>query len=158
MKFVNVDFPASREEVISMISNNELVNQKVRLDESRGKPLITVSEKGKNRIKISCKYVGGPTRDNGFVQGTTLSGTLVEKDGITKLRGIITTEPVYHFFFLVMVVLFIVQCFRLRGISFLPPILIVFDIFMFKNEFKKQGYIKRYLYRVQRRLGSVNER
>lgn len=158
MKFVNVDFPASREEVISMISNNELVNQKVRLDESRGKPLITVIEKGKNRIKISCKYVGGPTRDNGFVQGTTLSGTLVEKDGITKLRGIITTEPVYHFFFLVMVVLFIVQCFRLRGISFLPPILIVFDIFMFKNEFKKQGYIKRYLYRVQRRLGSVNER
>ena len=158
MKFVSIDYPASRNEVISMISNNELVNQKVRLDESRGRPRVTVSEKGKNRIKISCKYVGGPTRDNGFVQGTTLSGTLTEKDGVTKLRGIITTEPVYHFFFLVMIALFIVQCFRLRGISFLPPVLVVFDIFMFKNEFKKQGHIKRYLYRVQRRLGSVNER
>ena len=152
MKFVNIDFSASRPEVLSMIANNEIVNQRVRIDNSRGKPVITVNEKGKNRIKISCKLVGGPTKDNGFVQGTTLSGTLIEKNGVTKLRGVITTEPIYHFFFLVMIALFIVQCFRLRGISFLPPTLAVFDVFMFKNEFKKQGYIKRYLYRVARRL------
>ena len=155
MKFVDIDFSASRQEVLDMIADNELVNQRVRIDNSRGKPTIFVSEKGKGRIKISCKLVGGPTKDNGFVLGTTLSGSLIEKNGVTKLRGVITTEPLYHFFFLVMIALFIVQCFRLRGISLLPPILAVFDIFMFKNEFKKQGYIKRYLNRAARRLSQT---
>ena len=152
MKFVNINFPASRDEVIAMITNNELVNKNVRVDDSRGKPFITVKEKNKKRIKLSCKLVGGPTRDNGFVQGTTLSAKLVEKNGVTNLRGIITTEPVYHFFFIIMIALFIVQCIRMRGISLIPPILMVFDVFMFKNEFKKQGYIKRYLYRAAKKL------
>lgn len=157
MKFIKVEFAASREEVLSMLSNNERVNKNVRIDTSKGKPTIFVQEKSKNRIKISCKYIGGPTKDNGFVQGTTLSGKLVENDGVTKLRGIITTEPVYHFFFLIMVALFIVQCVRMRGISIVPPILIVFNYFMFKREFTKQGYIKRYINRAQRRLSSKKE-
>ncbi len=152
MKFINVDFQASRDEVLAMLRNNERVNHKVRIDTARGKPTVTVLEKNNNKIKLSCKYVGGPTRDNGFVQGTTLRGKLSEKDGVTKLCGVITTEPVYHFFFFVMVALFIVQCIRMRGISLIPPILIVFNFFMFKNEFKKQGYIKRYVCRAQRRL------
>ena len=152
MKFVNISYSAPREDVMSMIANNERTNHNVRIDESRGKPMITVNEKGKNKIKISCKLVGGPSKDNGFVQGTSFSGTLVEKNGQTKLRGVITTEPIYHFFFFVMIALFIVQCIRLRGVSILPPLLAVFDLFMFRNEFKKQGYIKRYLERVQRRL------
>ena len=53
---------------------------------------------------------------------------------------------------LVLIALFIVQCFRLRGISVVPPILVIFDLFMFKNEFKKQGIIKRYLNRAARRI------
>ena len=154
MKFINVEFAASRDQVISMLSNNERVNKNVRIDTSKGKPTIFVQEKSRNRIKISCKYVGGPTRDNGFIQGTTLTGKLIESDGVTRLRGVITTEPVYHFFFFIMVVLFIVQCIRMRGISLIPPILIVFNYFMFKREYKKQGYIKRYIHRAQRRLSS----
>ena len=140
MKFVNIDFSASRDDVIAMITDNERVNKNVRLDESRGKPLITLKESGKNRIKLACKFVGGPSKDNGFVQGTTMSAKLVEKNGVTNLRGIITTEPVYHFFFIIMIILFIIQCIRMRGISLIPPVLTVFDIFMFKNEFKSRYY------------------
>ena len=96
--------------------------------------------------------IGGPTKDNGFFVGTYFSGRLSEKDGRTKLKGIITTAPIYHLFLIALVVVFIIQCFRLRGFSVIPPIIIIFDIFMFKNEFKKQGYIKRYLYRAARRM------
>lgn len=152
MQFVNIDYPASRDEVLKMLSDNEKVNKNVRFDESRGKPVIRVLEKQNGRIKVSCERVGGPSRDNGFIQGTTLRGRLVEKNGVTKLRGVITTEPVYHMLFIALVVVFIIQCFKLRGISVVPPILVIFDIFMFKNEFKKQGIIKRYLLRAARRL------
>ncbi|MBE6645387.1 MAG: hypothetical protein E7612_08445 [Ruminococcaceae bacterium] len=157
MKFINIDYAAPREEVISMLLNNEAVNRNVRVDSSRGRHVITVEEKTKNRIKLKCKLVGGPSKDNGFVQGTTLNAKIVEKNGITKIRGVIVTEPVYHFFFFMMIVLFIVQCIRMRGISIIPPMLIIFDIFMFKNEFKKQKYIKSYLYRAKRILGSLDD-
>jgi len=154
MKFINVEFAASRGEVLAMLQNNEQVNRNVRIDTSKGKPTIFVQEKSKNKIKISCKYIGGPSKDNGFIQGTTLRGKLVERDGVTRLRGVITTEPVYHFFFFIMVALFIVQCIRFRGIAPIPLIVIVFNYFMFKPEYKKQGYIKRYINRAQRRLHS----
>ena len=152
MQFVNIDYPASREEVIKMLSDNETVNKNVRFDESRGKPTVRLTEKPNGKIKISCERIGGPTRDNGFIQGTTLKGRLIEKDGVTKLKGVITTEPIYHIFFIALIVVFIIQCFRVGGFSVVPPILIIFDIFMFKNEFKKQGIIKRYLYRAVRRF------
>ena len=111
-----------------------------------------VPEKGKGRIKITCEMIGGPTKDNGFLVGTYFSGRLVEKDGRTKLKGVITTAPIYHLFLIALVAVFIIQCFKLRGFSVVPPIIVIFDIFMFKNEFKKQGYIKRYLYRAARRM------
>ena len=103
MKFINIYYTASREEVLSMLSNNEAVNRNVRVDSSRGTHVITVKEKNKNRIKLNCKIVGGPSKDNGFIQGTALSAKLVEKDGVTNLRGVITTEPVYHLFFFIMI-------------------------------------------------------
>ena len=156
MKFINIEFSATRGEVVDMITNNELVNRNVRFDESLGKPLIKVKNKKRDKIKIFCEMIGGPSKDNGFVQGTSFRGKLVEKNGHTRLRGIITTEPVYHIAFLLLIALFVVQCFRMRGFSVIPPILVIFDIFMFKNEFKKQGYIKRYLYRAQRRLRKDN--
>jgi hypothetical protein len=152
MQFVNIDFPASRSEVIKMISNNERVNKNVRFDQRRGKPTVRVQEKANGKIKVYCEMIGGSTRDNGFIQGTTLRGKLVEKNGVTKLKGVITTEPIYHIAFIALIAIFIIQCFRLRGISVVPPILVIFDLFMFKNEFKKQGVIKRYLYRAARRF------
>ena len=158
MQFINIEFPASRAEVVEMISDNERVNKNVRFDESRGKPVVKITEKAKGKIKISCQMIGGPTKDNGFIQGTTLKGKLVEKNGVTRLKGVITTEPVYHLAFLVLIALFIVQCFRLGGFSVVPPILVIFDLFMFKNEFKKQGIIKRYLHRAARRIYEAKEK
>ena len=152
MQFIEIDYPASRDEVIKMLSDNELVNKNVRFDESRGKPVVRILEKPNGKIKISCERVGGPTRDNGFIQGTTLKGRLIEKNGATRLKGVIITEPIYHLIFIALIAVFIIQCFKLRGFSVAPPILVIFDVFMFKNEFKKQGIIKRYLYRAARRF------
>jgi hypothetical protein len=135
-----------------MIRNNERVNERVRIDESRGKPTIGIREKRGDRVSISCQYIGGPTRDNGFVQGTKLSGKLVEKDGVTTLRGIITTEPVYHALFILLIAFFIFQCIRLGGFSLLLPVFIIFNFIMFGKEYKKQGYILRYLNRAARRI------
>ena len=152
MKFVNMDFPASREEVLQMLKDNERVNKNVRFDDYRGKPHMKIKEKKGDKIKITCEMIGGPTKDNGFLVGTYFSGKLVEKNGRTHLSGVITTAPLYHLALIALVVVFIIQCFKLSGFSVVPPIIIIFDIFMFKNEFKKQGYIKRYLYRTARRL------
>ena len=152
MKFVNVDFPSSRDEAMSMICDNEQVNRNVRFDDYRGKPLMKIKDKGNGKMKITCEMIGGPTKDNGFFVGTYFSGKLVEKNGRTRLKGVITTAPIYHLALIALVVVFIIQCFKLRGFSVVPPIIVIFDIFMFKNEFKKQGYIKRYLYRAARRM------
>ena len=152
MQFINIDFDAPKSEVLAMIKDNERVNKNVRFDNDEIKPLMKIKEKENGKIKINCEMIGGPTKDNGFFVGTYFSGKLKEKNGVTKLKGVITTAPFYHLFLIVLIAVFIVQCFRLRGISFVPPLLVVFDLFMFKNEFKKQGYIKRYLYRASRRI------
>ncbi len=152
MQFVNVDFSASRDEVLAMLADNERVNERVRFDESRGKPLVKIKDKSNGKVKISCEMIGGPSKDNGFIQGTAFTGKLTEKNGVTRLKGIITTEPIYHFIFLAMLVFFIVQCFRFNGFSVVPPILVIFNFVFLKNEYKKQGYIKRYLMRAARRI------
>ena len=152
MKFVNMNFCAPKEEVLEILKDNERVNKNVRFDDYRGKPHMKIKEKINGKIKITCEMIGGPTKDNGFLVGTYFSGKLVEKNGRTRLSGVITTAPLYHLALIALVVVFIIQCFKLSGFSVVPPIIIIFDIFMFKNEFKKQGYIKRYLYRAARRL------
>ena len=152
MKFINISFRAGRDEVLEMLRNNELVNKNVRFDESRGKPYIKIKEKKGDKISITCEYIGGPTKDNEFLVGTYFSGKLTEKNGVTTLRGRILTAPIYHFFLFALVVVFIIQCFRVKGFSVVPPILVGFDLIMFKSEFQKQGYIKRYLIRAARRI------
>ena len=47
-----------------------------------------------------------------------------------------------------MFVFFIIQCFSVGGFSPIPVILLGFDIVMFKDEFRKQGIIKRYIFRA----------
>ena len=152
MKLVDVTFTASRDEVLAMLRDNERVNEKVRFDESKGKPIVKIKEKKGDSINVTCEYVGGPSKDNGFLVGTYFSGRLTEKNGVTRLRGRILTAPLYHFFMMVLVVVFIIQCFKVKGFSVVPPILVVFDLFMFKSEFQKQGYIKRYFIRASKRI------
>ena len=153
MQFINLEFPANKDEVISHISDNEYVNRNVRFEDESVKPLMKIKEKN-GKIKITCEMLGKPTKDNVFLVGTYFSGTLSEKGGVTRLKGIITTAPIYHLVMLVFVAVYIYQCIRLEGFSVVPLLLLVFSLFMFKDEFKKQGYIKRYLYRAQRRFHS----
>ncbi len=153
MNFINIDFPAPKEQVLAILSDNETVYKNVHFEEGRGKPHMKIKDKGNGRIRITCEMLGRATRDNGFLVGTYFSGRLTEKNGVTKLRGIILTAPIYHTVLAALMVLFILKCIEIKGISVVPIILIIFDLFMFKDEFKKQGYIKRYLYRAAKRLG-----
>lgn len=152
MKFINIDFPAKKDEVISMITDNEAVNKNVRFEEGKGKPFMKVKIKNNDKIRMTCEMLGKATRDNGFLVGTYFAGRLVEKSDKTVLKGVILTAPIYHLFMMILVVVFILQCFYLKGFSVIPILLVGFDIFMFKDEFKKQGYIKRYLHRAARRI------
>ena len=151
MRFVNVTTDIPRAELLSMIRNYELVNEKVVFDDKRGKPVIKVKEKKKGRISITCEMVGGATRDNGFFVGTYFSGAIKEKNGKTRLRGVITTAPIYHTGLLALTVFFIYQCIRLGGFNPIPLILLVFNYFLFRAEYKKQGLIARYLDRAVKR-------
>lgn len=151
MKFINIDFKASKSDVLSMIMNNERVNCNVRFDSNKGKPLMKFKEKN-GRIKITCEMIGGPSKDNGFIVGTYFTGKVTEKNGVTSIKGVITTAPIYHLIMLAFFTVFIVQCFRMKGFSVVPILLVIFSIFIFKDEYKKQGYIRRYLYRAARRI------
>ena len=71
MKFINIDFPAKKDEVISMITDNEAVNKNVRFEEGKGKPFMKVKIKNNDKMRITCEMLGKATRDNGFFVGTT---------------------------------------------------------------------------------------
>lgn len=151
MQFVNIKLPRKKEEVMAMIRDNERVNRKVIFDEGDGSPLMKFKEKG-DSLKITCEMQNKPTKDDAFFVGTYFTGKVKERDGITTISGVILTAPLYHTFMLLLIAFFIYRCISLGGINFVPIILCVFSIFMFWGEFKKQGYIKRYLYRAARRL------
>ena len=93
----------------------------------------------------------GHKRDNGFIFGTAFYGKIKEKNGITKISGLITTELIFHFIFTVMLGVFIAQCIVMKGFSVIPVCLVIVDLFMFKEEFRKQGIIKRFILRAVNR-------
>ena len=153
MKFINLQIDKSSQQVIDMISDNNKVNEGVRFDESKGRPFMKVKEKN-GRIRITCEMLGKATKDNafGYLVGTYFSGKISEKNGIAKLSGIIITAPIYHAVMLVLLAFLIYKSFVVGGISLIPLFLIAFEFLMFKGEFEKQGYIKRYLYRAFRKM------
>lgn len=151
MKTVNLKINASKEQVVSMLSDNDKVNDKVKFDDSLGNPFMHVKEKD-STVKITCEFLGKPRKDNAFLVGTYFFGKIKEREGVTTLKGVVWTAPVYHLFMFILFGVFIWQCIRVGGFSPIPIILLVFDFFMFKDEFKKQGYIKRYILRAFRRL------
>ncbi len=156
MKFINLTFPTTKDSVIELLKNNEEVNANVRFD-SRGKPLMKIKERKNGKIRITCEMLERPTKDNGFLVGTYFSGKLTERDGETRLKGYLVTAPIYHTILIGFFVWFIVQCFIVGGFSPVPPLLILFDVMLFKDEFRKQGYIARYLYRAVRILQQRNK-
>ena len=150
MKFIDLSVECDRETVLATICDSVYVNDRVQFDEKKGKPKMTVKEKG-DSIRIKCEMIGGATRDNGFLIGTYFSGKLIEQNGQTKLKGIILTDPIYPILLCLLLGFFVYQCFALGGFSPVPLIFFAFGIFMMRKEYSKQGTIERYLARAFRK-------
>ena len=150
MKRVKLTSTATREELLGIIADSDLVNDRVKFDETKGKPRMHVKEKG-TRLKIRCEMIGGPTKDNGFIEGTYFIGTLKEQGGVTSLSGMIMTAPIYHLFIAAIMVVYVLRSISLGGFNPVPLLLLVFNYMLFKKEFDKQGTIERYLIRAFKR-------
>ena len=147
MLFVKYDIHASIEEVRASLSENDRIVEEENFDVSKGYPRIHVKENG-GKVKVRCEFTGRARKDNGFLEGTYLLGRFFEKDGVTVMKGIILTAPIYHTVLLLLFLFFIYRCFVLGGISIVPICLVLFSFFMFYDEFRKQGIIKRYIFRA----------
>ena len=150
MKLISVRTRTPREDVLNMLSDPTEVNDKVKFEGKRGTPTMRIKEKG-NKLKIKCTYMNGPTRDNGWIQGTYFRGTLTENDGVTTLKGYIVTEPIFHLMLVALTAFFVFWCVKLSGFNVVPPILLIFSIIMMVGEYKKQPVIERYIYRALRK-------
>ena len=147
MLFVNYDIHSTKESVLESLYENDLIVEQEKYDTKSGIPKMSVKQNG-DKIKITCEFTGRATKDNAFLEGTYFVGKLTESGGVTALKGIILTAPIYHLILAIIFGLFIYQCISLGGFSPVPIILLVFSIFMFREEFKKQGIIKRYIFRA----------
>ena len=150
MKRIRFDTRLSRIELLDTINNSEFVNDKVKFDDNKGRPKIHVKDNGK-RVKLKCEMVGGPTKDNGFLEGTYFIGSFKETASGTRVRGIILTAPIYHTMLLLLTLFYAYRCITLGAFNPVPLILLIFSIAMFKGEFEKQGTIERYLHRAVKR-------
>ena len=158
MKFINITTQHSPEELVNFISDNDRVSSGVKFNDKKGgRPYMHVKQKG-DRLRIKCEMVGRPSKDNGFLMGTMFFGRVSERDGQTTLKGVITTSPFYHIGMLALVIVMIVQSIVTLSPYSIPLIVfaIAFEFLFFGDEFKKQGYISRYLERAVRRMDSRN--
>lgn len=149
MKFVSLKSAAARDNIIYALGNSEKVNEHVRFDDKRGRPVMKLKKRGKT-LFMSCEMIGGPSKDNGFLVGTFFLGRLSERGGECRIRGVLMTAPIYHLALIAFCVYFIIQSFVVGGITLVPVILSLFSLFLFKDEFRKQGIIKRFIYRAVR--------
>lgn len=149
MKLVKLKSSASFEAVMDALSNSDRVNARVKFDEKRGRPVMHTKEKN-GRLKITCEMVGGPSKDNGFLIGSFFFGSIKEKDGETSVSGIIMTAPFYHLLLIGFCIYFLVQSFIIGGITLVPLFAVLFTLILFKDEYKKQGIIKRFIKRALR--------
>lgn len=151
MKFIRYKTEASKEELLAMLSDNEKLNKGASEENKKGTPHMHVKEIG-GKIKIKCEYIGGATKDNAFIDGTSFRGRITEKNGATELKGVISTAVIFHTVLALFFIAFIAVCIAKQGFSIVPICLILFDVFMYKDEFKKQGIIERYIAKAIKRL------
>ena len=150
MKFIKERINASREDFLEMLCDNEATNKNVKFESKRGTPVMHVKQSS-DKIKIKCEYVGGATKDNAFLEGTSFSGKLVEKNGELFLSGILWTAPIFHTVLFLAFAVYIALCIMGGSFTPMPLIVILFDVFMYKDEFAKQGLIERYIQRANKR-------
>ncbi len=156
MKMIDLKVNKPKDEVLELIGNSKSVNENVKFDEKAGTPLIHLTEK-EGKVKITCEMINRPVKDNGFIVGTYFKGKITEQDGETHLKGVIVTAPIYHIVWFILLAVMIWQCFYHAAISVLPILFVAFEFMMFFGEFKKQGYIERYLHRAFKRLSAKKQ-
>ena len=152
MKFLNIQTRLPKDKLLKLLRDNDFVNDGVKFEEKLGKPLMHLKEKENGKIRITCELTGRATKDDSFfLLGTYFKGRITETEDGAILKGHIITAPIYHLVWIALVVLFVLQCFRVGGFSVVPICLIAVNIFMFWTEYKKQGIIERYIRRALRR-------
>ena len=155
MKTVNILTKKSKDEVLDFLNNNDKVNENVRFDDKKGgRPYMHIKERD-GRLKIRCEMVGRPTKDNGFViMGTVFNGNIKEKNGVTQITGIATTSVIYHIIMSLLAVFLLISIFAFDMYQLIAILVcvIAFEFIFFYDEFKKQGYIVRYIERAIKRL------
>ena len=158
MKLVKLVSGMNREELLALLKNQELVNDKVRFDGKGGKPNMFVKETKKG-IRVKCQYSDSAMNDSGFLEGTYFSGRISECENGSCIKGIVVTAPIYHSILAIIMALFVYQCIYIGGFNPVPIIWLAFSIFMFKGEFDKQGVIERYIERAVKKsndMASIN--
>ena len=151
MQLLKFKVPKSKDEIISILSDNDRVNAGRNFDKSKGVPFMKLKTKG-DKIRMTCEMQGRATRDNGFIVGTYMSARLKEDDGVTTFKGVIWTAPLYHLIIIALFAYFVFQCIKLGGISVYPILIVIMDIMLFYGEFKKQKMIKSYVLRAMKKL------
>ena len=150
MRFVSLSGDTTSDRLHSAIDNAERVNAGVKFPDGQGRPVMHRKPLG-GLTYISCEMVGGSGgKDNGFLIGTFFLGRISEKNGRTRLGGVILTAPIYHLALIAFCIYFLVQSFVVGGITLMPLILVVFTYFLYRSEYKKQGVISRFLRRAMR--------
>lgn len=157
MKAFKYKVNASREELIELLSDNERVYKFCNCSNKKGTPHMHVSANGE-KIKIRCEFIGGTTKDNAFIDGTKLHGKITEKNGYTEFSGVIMTAPIFHTLLFLMFAFFVAICIIRQSFNVVPVCLIIFDIFMYKDEFKKQEFIERYVARAVKKINGTSKK
>lgn len=152
MKRISIRTPLAREDILSALRDAPTVNEGLTFDDREGSPSVQIREGRGERVRVRCYMLGGASRDNGYVQGTFFTGRIRERDGVTHLCGSIMTEPIFHVLWLALIAFFIVTCIQRAALSVVPVCLIVFVFFMFRKEYRKQEYLRRYILRAIHRL------
>ena len=152
MKRKKIRSTKSPEQLLLAISDNNFVSEGVKFNDKGTKPHMHVKDRGDGKIKIRCEIMGGPSKDNGFLEGTSFRGRIKKVGEGSEISGIILTAPIFHLVLIALVAVIIVQCIYLKAINVIPIFAVLFDLILFRSEFKKQGYIERYLHRAVSRL------
>ena len=96
MKIVKLTSSRSSDELIAAISDNHFVSDGVKFNDNATKPHMHVKTKENGSMKIRCEILGGPSKDNGFLEGTYFKGKITSYSGGSLIKGVIVTAPIFH--------------------------------------------------------------
>ena len=78
MKKIILKSELTIDRILEVIKDSDFVNDRVKFEDNVGKPTLQIKQKN-NRIRMRCEMIGGPTKDNGFLEGTYFSGSIIIK-------------------------------------------------------------------------------